>query len=100
MLFAADGDQADTRNLGQLLGQDAFRVVVDRRDRQRGGGQPENQDRRVGRVGLMVDRRRRHVLRQLAGRGVDRRLHKLRGGVDVVVQRELQDDGGVAKRTG
>ena len=54
-----------------------------------------NEDRRVGRVHLLVGRRH-DVLRQLAQRLRDRRLHVLRGGVDVAVERELERDLGAA----
>ena len=56
------------------------------------GGQRQRHDRRVGRVHLGVDRRIGQVARQRRGGGVDRRLHVLRGGVDVAVQIELQRD--------
>ena len=96
VLFAADADQADTGYLRQLLCQDALGIVVHGGDRQRVGGESEHQDGGVRRIGLMICRRCRHVFRQLAGRRVDCRLHELCGGVDVVVQSELQCDLGVA----
>ena len=55
------------------------------RDRQR-------QHRRVGRVHLGVDRRRRQVGRQQRAAGVDRRLHLLLGDVEGQAERELQGD--------
>ena len=50
------------------------------------------QDRRVGRVHLRIDRRIRQVRRQRSGRGVDRRLHVLRGGIHAAAEIELQRD--------
>ena len=55
------------------------------------GRQREREDRRVGGIRLLV-RRRDDALRQLPQRLRDRRLHVLRGRVDVPVERELDDD--------
>ncbi len=99
MLLATDADLPDARHLRELLRQDALGVVVDGRDRQGLRGDAEHQDRRIGRVRFAVGGRRRHVLGKLARRRVDRRLHQLRRRIDVVVQRELQHDLGVAQRT-
>ena len=55
-------------------------------------------DGRVGRVDLLVARRRGHLVRQgLVGDG-DRRLHVLPRRVDVAVEIELDDDRGRAER--
>ena len=97
VLLAADTDQPDTRHLRELLRQDALGVVVHGSNRQRIGGEAEYQDRRVGRIGLVVGRLGEHVLRQLTRRGVDRRLDQRRRRADVVVQRELQRNIRVAE---
>ena len=52
----------------------------------------ERHDRRVGRVHLGIDRRIGQVARQRRAGGIDRRLHVLRGGIDVAVELELQRD--------
>ena len=62
------------------------------------GGQRQGQDRRVGRVHLGVDRRRRQVGRQQVARGVDRGLHLLFGDVQAYVEAELKcDDRGAGR---
>ena len=50
----------------------------------------EGEDRRVGRVDLGVDRRRRQVGGQQIAGGVDRRLHFLLGDVEADVEAEAQ----------
>ena len=77
VLLAADADEPNAWHLRQLLREDALGVVIHRGDRQDVRGQPEHQDRRVRRIGLVIGRRRRHVLRKLTRRGVDRGLHQL-----------------------
>jgi len=71
------------RNVGEIL---------DLGQRQGLRGQAQGQDRRVGRVDLGVDRRRRQVGRQQVARSIDRRLHLLLGDVEVERQGELQSD--------
>ena len=62
------------------------------------GLQRQRQDRRIGRVHLRIDRGIGKIARQRRGRCVDRRLHVLRGGVDVAVEIELQRDLRQAER--
>ena len=76
---ALHGDPADAVDLGQFRLQQRVGGVADRVDRQGVGGERQRQDRRVGRVHLGVDRRVGQVGRQRPRRGVDRRLHVLRG---------------------
>ncbi len=64
------------------------------------GADGQREDRRVGRVDLGVDRRRRQVGRQQRAAGVDRGLHLLLGHVERLVERELQRDDGHAGRAG
>ena len=63
-----------------------------------GRAQHDEEDRLIGRVDLLVRRRRRHLRRQLPRRAADHRLHVLRGGIDVAAQVELQRDVGAALR--
>ena len=63
-------------------------------------GERQRQDRRVGRIDLGVDRRRRQVGRQQVAGGVDRRLHLLLGDVEAEVEAELQGDDRGAGRAG
>ena len=58
----------------------------------------QDQDRRIGRIDLLVGRRHGQVLRQVCAGRLDRRLHVLRGAVDVAVEIELQRDRGRAER--
>ena len=60
----------------------------------------ERQDRRVGRIDLGVDRRRRQVGRQQVAGGIDRRLHLLLGDIERQVEGELQRDDRRAGRAG
>ena len=76
---AADGHEADAGDLRKLLRQDRVGIVADRHDRQHVGRQRYQQDRRVGRIGLAIDRQAQERDRQLRLRGVDRRLHVLGG---------------------
>ena len=86
--------------LRQALRQDGVGGIVDLRRGQRGRGQRDLHDRRVGRVEFPVERPGRQVGRQIHRRGVDRRLHVVRGAVDVAVDVELDDDRRVADRGG
>ncbi len=96
-LLAGDVDQADTIDLAQLPGQQGFGVVAQFVGRHLFGTDGENQHRAVGRVDLAPGRRAGHVLRQPGGGGVDRGLDFLGGGVDVLVEGELQDQVGRAQ---
>ena len=59
LLSAADTYQPDARHLRNLFGQARIGEVLDLIERQLAGSEPQRQDRRVGRVGLAIDRRRR-----------------------------------------
>ena len=89
------------RHAGQrrdALRQQRLGVLVDLRHRQRRRRQREDQDRRIGGIDLAQRRRRRHRRRQRPRGGGDRRLHVLRRGVDVAIERELQRDRRRARR--
>ena len=60
----------------------------------------QRQDRRVGGIDLVVDRRLRQVVGQQVAGGVDRGLHFLLGDLDRLVEREPQRDDRGAARTG
>jgi hypothetical protein len=85
-----------------LLRQNAVCVIADLGEWKRIRGQGEHQHRRVGRVGLPVDRWTWQRWRQLAGRRIDRRLHVLSRRIDGAAAAELQRDlgklGGAARR--
>ncbi len=100
LLRPVDLHLAHAVQLAQALRQDGVGRVVHLRRRQRGGGQRQRQDRRVGRVELAVVRPRRQVGRQVGGRGVDRRLHVVRRALDIAVDVELDHDRGRADRAG
>ena len=97
---AADENLADAFHLRQLLSQDRVGGVVEAADLERVGGEPEDQDRRVGRVDLAVGRVVGQPGRQLAARRIDGGLHVAGGGVDAAVEIELQHDRAVAQETG
>ena len=91
-LAAGDRDQADAGKLRQLGHEPALDHVLHVGELHRLRGDAEREDRRVGRVDLGVDRRRRQVGgQQVAGR-IDRRLHLLLGDVDGEVEPEAQRD--------
>ena len=81
-LAAADADEADAGKLRDLLRQAGVDEILDLRQRHGLRGQPQRQDRRVGRIDLGVDRRRGQVGRQQVAGGVDRGLHFLLGDVE------------------
>ena len=84
--------------LRDFLRQPRVADVFQLGQRQRFGGDRERQDRRVGRIDLGVDRRRRQVARQQVVRRIDRRLHFLLGDVEAEIETELQrDDRGAGR---
>ena len=91
-LAAADADQADAGQLRDLLRQPGLAQILELGQRHGLRGHRQRQDRRVGRVDLGVDRRRRQVARQQIVRRVDRRLHLLLGDVEAEIEAELQGD--------
>ncbi len=94
---AAHEHLAHALDLRELLLEDRGGGVVEPVGRDRVRGEREDQDRRVGRVDLPVVGVVRQVRRELAARGVDRRLHVARGCVDVPREIELEDDRGRAQ---
>ena len=100
LLLAADAHQRHAVDLAHPLRENILGDVVDVIERLDVGEDGENQDRRVGGVGLAIGRRARQVLRQLPAGGVDRRLHVVGRRVDVAVEVELDRDRGGAERGG
>ena len=92
LLRAVDLDLRDARDRRDALRHHDLAVLVELRQRQDLRGQRQVEDRLVGGIDLAVGRRRRHVGRQLAARGGDRRLDVERGAVEVARQVELQRD--------
>ena len=92
LLTAADADQTDTAQLRQLRRETRVDEILDLRQRHRRGRDRERQNRRVGGIGLAVDRRRRQVGWEITLGRVDRGLHLLLRDVDVEAQRELEND--------
>ncbi len=91
-LPAADAHQPDARKLRELGCEARVGKILDLGQRQRFRCQREGHDRRVGRIDLVVDRRRRQVRGQEASRCVDRRLHLLLRNVEGQAEVELQRD--------
>ncbi|GJD76775.1 hypothetical protein CFIICLFH_5034 [Methylobacterium goesingense] len=87
---AADVDIPDPRELGHFLLHHRGGGIVELARRQGVGGEPQDQDRRVGRVELPVGRVRAERRGQVGPRGIDRRLDVPRRTVDVPVQAEHQ----------
>ena len=96
----AHGHIADALDLQQLLPDDGVGRVVHLPRRERPRREPDDHDRRIGRIGLAVGRVARHARGQQAPRRVDGRLHIARRAVDVAAQVELQRDAGAAQRAG
>ncbi len=89
---AADHHFADAVDLRQLLRQHGRGGVVELAPSQGVGGQRQDQDRRIGRIDLLVGRIGTQARRQVGTRGVDRRLDVARRSVDVAVEAELEVD--------
>src|SRR5581483_575365 len=88
----------DAAHHGDALRHHRLAVLVDLPHRERRRRERDVEDRLVGRIDLPVDRRRRHAGRE-ERRGLrDRRLHVLRGGVDVAVELELEGHLSAAER--
>ena len=87
----------DPTHRREPLREERLGVLVQRGQRHRRRGQRQEQNRRVRRIGLVV-RGWLDAGRQLAQRLRDRRLHVLRGVVDVARQRKGQRDVRAAER--
>ena len=98
LLLAADADEADPRNLRDLLQQYILGIRIDRGEGYRVGGDRQHQDRRVRRVDLPDCRRVGHVRRQLSAGGVDRGQNVRCRAIDVAGQIELHRDRGETER--
>ena len=98
-LTAGDADQPDARKLGDLLRQAGVGEILHLCQRHRRRGQPQRQNRRVGRVHLGVDRRRRQVGGQQIAGCIDGGLHFLLRHIEGNLEAELQRDDRCAGRT-
>ena len=97
-LAASDMDDADAGQLRDLLRQPRIGDILDLGQGQGPRRHRQGEDRRVRRVDLEIDRRRRQVRRQQVAGAVDRRLDFLLGDVEVEIEVELQiDDGGAGR---
>ena len=95
---AADHHFADAVDLRQLLRQHGRGGVVELASSHGVGGQRQDQDRRIGRIDLLVSRIGPQARRQVGARGVNRRLDVARRAVDVAVEAELEVDAHRADR--
>ncbi len=89
---AAEFHVAHARRLGELLLYDVGHGVVDLSRRTRARREREDDDRRVGGVGLAVGRVAAQGGRKVGSRGIDRGLHFACRAVDVALEIELQRD--------
>ena len=95
-----NADMADADQLAQTLADHRIGKIRHRADRDGLRGQRHRDHRGIGGIDLGIDRGIRQVFRQRRGGSVDRRLHILRGTVDIAFQVELQSDGGKAEGRG
>ncbi|KAG0922076.1 hypothetical protein G6F32_014825 [Rhizopus arrhizus] len=86
--------------MAELAGEDGLGVIAEFDQRHHLRADPQDHDRAVRRVDLAPGRQVRQVAGQAPGGGIDRRLHFLRGGIDVLFQIELQRDRGAAQCAG
>ena len=89
---AGDRDQSDAGELRQFRHKAGLDDVFDLGQLHRVRSDAKRQDRRVGRIDLGVDRRRRQIGGQKIAGGVDRCLHLLLGDVETDVEAEPQGD--------
>ena len=75
--------------LRNLLREPRIGQILDLRQRHGLRGERKGQDRRIGRIDLGVDRRRRQIGRQEIAAGVDRRLDLLLGDVEVEIEARI-----------
>ena len=94
---AADVDIADAVNLRDGLRQLGGGEIIQLTLGVGVGGQRQDHDRRIRRVGFAVGRPAGHPARQQALRGVDRRLDIARRAVDIAVEVKLENDAGAAE---
>src|SRR6266849_11196172 len=89
---AAVKDLPDAIYLGQFLGENRVRGVVDFGERDGVGAECQDQDGRIRRVDLAIGRIAGKVGGQLAARRIDGGLHVASGGIDVAAEVELEND--------
>ena len=97
LLLAADGDQADARDLADLLGKLRVGIVVHLDQRHGLRRCRQYQDGRVGGVDLAIRRRCREVSRKLSAGSVDRGLNVVGRRIDIAIEIELNDHCGRAQ---
>ncbi len=90
-------DLADALDLAKPLGDDRVAVIVNLGRGQSVGGHRQDHDRRVGGIDLAIGGRGGQVEGQVAGRGVDGRLHVARRAIHVAIEIELDSDRGAAR---
>ena len=91
-LSAGDRNQSDAGELRQLRHEAGFDDVFDFRQLHRVRSDAKRQNRRVGRIDLGVNRRRRQVGGQKIAGGVDRLLDLLFSDVETDIEAEPQGD--------
>ncbi len=99
-LATGDTDHADAVDLRQFLRHARVDQIMQFGQRQRFGRHGQGQHRRVGRVDLVVHRRRRQIVGQQVVRRVDRGLHFLFRDIQRHVQRKAQGNHRGAAGTG
>src|SRR5262249_4450483 len=97
LLAAAQRNQADSSDLGNLLRQSAVGAVLHFRQRQSVGCQRESKNGGVRWVYFAVHGRVWQVLGKICTGSVARRLHLLLRHVNILIEGELQRDDGRAK---
>ena len=91
-LAAADGHQADSRELRNLLRQRGIGQVLHLLQRHGVAAQRQSQDWGVGRIHFAVNGRIRQVRGKKRASGIDGGLHLLFSNIDVLLEIELQRD--------
>ena len=91
-LLPEHDDLRHAGQLGNLLGENLFRVIVHGCQGKDRRAEHQDQHGRVGRIDLLETRRRRQLRGQAAQGGGDHRLNVERGAVDVAIQIELHRD--------
>jgi len=99
-LATSDADHADATDLGNFLRHARVDQVIELGQQHGLGADSQGQHRGIRRVDLVVHRRRRQVLGQQIGGGVDRGLHLLLGDIHINVEVKTQGQYRSAAGTG
>ncbi len=89
-LATGDADHADAADLRNLLRHTRVDQVIELGQQHGLGGNRQGQHRGIRRVDLVVHRRRRQILGQQVGGGVDCSLHLLLGDIHIDIEVEAQ----------